>query len=157
MLVVSSQLVADSQPLFIFAELCKLRIVGQLLPSRLHCEISLAVGDDRFAGVAILHDQVTGVAREAHIRQFTPRTGTNLDHFEDILEMVCYRLTTVEARLASTVHHGQKMAILRIVQHLGQRTCQPEFIALVIRMLDAFKGCVVLIGYFLIAHDHLFY
>ena len=44
--------------------------------------------DDRLARVAVLDDQVAGVMREAHIGQLASGARADLDHFEDVLEMV---------------------------------------------------------------------
>lgn len=77
------------------------------------------------------------------------------DHFEDILEMVCYRLIAVAAGFTSALDHGQEMTVFGMIQYPGQGTRMPEIIALRIGLFDAFKRGVVLIGNFLTAHDDL--
>ena len=69
-----------------------------------------------------------------------------VDHFEDVLEMVRHRVAAVATGLACTLHHGQEVAVLRVVQHLGQRTGQPELVALVVDVADALEGGVVLVS-----------
>ena len=143
-LVVGGQLVADGQALVVLIQLRKLVAVGQLLPARLQGKVGLAIGNHGFAGLAVLHHQIAGVAGEANVGQLALGTRANLDHFEDILEMVCLRLATVAARLKCTGHHGQKMTVFRIVQHFGQLTSPPIFVAVSIHMPNALKRGMVL-------------
>lgn len=66
--------------------------------------------------------------------------------------MVLQRLFTIVAGLAGPLNDGQKMAVLRIVQHHSQLPCQPELVALIIDLVNAFKRRVVLRGNVLIRH-----
>ena len=59
--------------------------------------------------------------------------------------MVRHRVATVAAGLTCTFHHGQEVAVLGVVQHLGQRTGQPELVALAVNVADALEGGVVLV------------
>ncbi len=76
----------------------KLRANGANKPPRLHREIGLTVGDDRFAGVAILHDQVAGVAGQLYVRNRALCAGADGNHFGDITEMVGDRAIRLLAR-----------------------------------------------------------
>jgi len=58
-------------------------IIRQLLPARLHRKIVLAQGDERFARVGILDDEITGVAGKRPIFHRTQRIGTDADQFGD--------------------------------------------------------------------------
>ena len=58
--------------------------------------------------------------------------------------MVGQWLPAVAASLAGTLHHRQKVAVLRIIQHLGQWPGQPVVIAISIDVANALEGRVVL-------------
>lgn len=138
------QLVADGQAFLVFAELCESGRVGQLLFARLDREISLAVGDDGLARITVLDDQVAGVAGQPDVLDLPLRAGADVDHCEDILNMVLYRLAAIAAGFLGPFDDGQEMAVLRIVQHACQLPCQPELVALVIDVADALETGMVL-------------
>ncbi|MCF8209127.1 MAG: hypothetical protein K9K38_06960 [Rhodoferax sp.] len=99
-----------------------------------------------------MHYQVAGVAGQTHIRQFTLCTRANVDHFEDILVMVCNGLTAVVASLAGALDHRQEVAVFGIIQHLGQLSRQPELVVVRVKMAKALKRVMVQFGNALTGH-----
>ena len=55
-----SHLRAQNKTLLIFRQCCQ--FVGQFLAACLHSEIGLTQGNNRFRGIGVLNNQVTGVA-----------------------------------------------------------------------------------------------
>jgi DNA-damage-inducible protein D len=88
MLVVRCRFIANGKSFVIFRQLRKLGAVFQLLPPRLHCKVGLAVGNDRFGWITVLNNQIAGITRQANIGQFAFSARADLDHIEDILDMV---------------------------------------------------------------------
>ena len=60
--IVLGEFVADGEPLLILTELAEAAGVSQLLAPRLRRKVSLSVGNHRLARVAVLDDQITGIA-----------------------------------------------------------------------------------------------
>lgn len=58
---------AQQHTLLVLGELAERLVVGPLLPPGLDGEVGLAVGDDRFAGVPVLDDEVAGVSGEPEV------------------------------------------------------------------------------------------
>ena len=145
-LVVLGQLIAYRQTLFVFVKSGEAIIIGQLLAAGLDGEVGLTIGDDRFAWVAVLHDQVAGVAGQADVRHLAPCTGADLDHCEDVLNMVLDRVAAAQAGLPRTCHHRGEVTVLGVAQHLGQLPGQPELVALGIHLAEAFEGGMVPVG-----------
>lgn len=56
------QFIAEKEPFLVFFETLKSLIICQFLASGLDGEISLAIGNDRFGRISILHNQITGIA-----------------------------------------------------------------------------------------------
>lgn len=78
---------ANHQPLVVLVQLVE--VVCHFLPARLQGEIGLSKGNDFFARVAVLHDQVTGVTGEPVIENcFRFRPGRHFDRFPDLGKMV---------------------------------------------------------------------
>ena len=87
-LVMGDKLLTDGQALLILRKRGELLAVLQLLSARLDSKIGLAVGDHRLAGVAVLNDEVAGLAGQPYIWDLALCSRTNVDHTEDVLEMV---------------------------------------------------------------------
>jgi hypothetical protein len=60
-------------------------------------KIGLPQRDDLFARIAVLHDEITGVAREFVINLFTLGAAPDGDHFADLNKMVIDRDAAVLA------------------------------------------------------------
>ncbi|WP_168170303.1 hypothetical protein [Rhodanobacter sp. C03] len=75
----------------------------------------------------------------------------DIDHTEDILEMVCHVFAAGLAGQPRTFDHGQEVPVLGVFQHLGQLTGLPVFIA-IIQMTDAVKGGLMLVADVLSGH-----
>ena len=80
-------------------------IGSQLLPADLHGEIGLPVGDDCIGGVGILDDEIAGVAGQAEVIHLSLRSRTDIDHCEDLLNMVRHGLATVTTSLFRTIDY----------------------------------------------------
>lgn len=65
--VVGADLSAQQQALFVFAELAEGLRVLQFLAAGLHGKVGLPGGDDVFVRVAVLHDQVAGIAGKVEV------------------------------------------------------------------------------------------
>ena len=116
------------------------RIIRQLLAARLHGKISLAQGDQGFAGIGVLDDQIAGVTGEGPIFQFASRPGTDADHFEDLLEMVFDPMIALQTCFSGPLDHGQEMPKLGVFQNACEVTGGPEFVACRADALDALKS-----------------
>ncbi|MPN27671.1 hypothetical protein SDC9_175105 [bioreactor metagenome] len=114
--VVLCEFVADGEPLLVFAQLPEGGVVRQFLAAGLDGKVSLAVGNDRLRGVAVLDDQVAGIAGEADVFDlpFCPRA--DVDHCEDILKMVGRSLATLFTGYPGAFDGGKKVSVLRIIQ-----------------------------------------
>ena len=145
-LVMRCQFIADSQTFIVLGKTGEFFVIRQLLPAGLHSKIGLTIGDNRLGGIAVLYNQIAGVAGQSDIGEFAFCARTDFDHFENILEMVFDGLTTVAASLLRAFQNRQEMAILGIIQHLSQWSCQPIFIAFFILLADAVESSVMFLG-----------
>ncbi len=66
--------------------------------------------------------------------------------------MVFRRVATVSAGIARPLYHWQEVAVLRVVQHFGQRSRQPELMAFVTDVADTLEGGVVFLVDELLSH-----
>ena len=64
-------------------------LLDQLGTAGLDGEVGLGKGDLLLPGVAILGDEVAGVAGEHDVINLTPGAGADFDHFVDVNTMVC--------------------------------------------------------------------
>lgn len=152
-LVVLGQLASQHQATLILRQFSERGGISQFLTPRLQREVRLTVGNNRFCGIAVLDDEVTGVARKPAILNLAAGTRADLDHSEDILKMVLDRLCAVAASLFRSIDDGQEVPILRIFEHDSELPCQPELISLLICSSDAFEGAVVLGSHTVISHS----
>ncbi len=144
-LVVGGQLVADSQTLVVLAESGESLVIAQLLAAGLQGEVGLAVGDDRLGRIAVLHDQVAGVAGQVDVGHLAFGARADFDHIEDILEMVGLGVAAVAAGFLGPFDYRQEVAVFRVLQHAGKLARHPVFVAVGIELADALEGLVVLV------------
>lgn len=127
-------------------------IIRQLLASRLHRKISLPQGDQRFAGIGVLDDEIAGVAGERPIFECALCAGTDIDHIEDSLEMVLDPVIALQTRFSRLLDHGQEMPKLGVFQNPGQFAGGPKFSTAFVGALDALEGVARGGNWWLIAH-----
>lgn len=87
-LVVLGNLSSEQKSLLIIAELHKSFLVFELLASRLYGEVGLTCCDHGFCGIAVLDDQVAGVARERDVFDPSLPSLPEFDHFNSVVKMI---------------------------------------------------------------------
>jgi hypothetical protein len=91
--ILFGDLIAQQDALLIFGLAGKL--LGQLLPPCLDCEISLAERNDALRRVGVLHDEVAGVARQVVVIYAPMRSLSDFDHANGSVKMIGNYMTTI--------------------------------------------------------------
>ena len=138
-LVVASQLAAQHQAAFVFIELAKAGAVRQFLTPSLQREVGLTMGNHRLGRIAVLHDEVAGIAGEAHVLDRASRAGANLDHFGDVTEMVGYGVAGLRAGLLRLLHHTLKISPVLVLQQWCQVAREPKLAPVVALLANALE------------------
>lgn len=83
------------------------------------------------ARIAVLGDEVAGVAGEYEVFDAALGTATQSDHFRDATKMVSCVVTACSARLYGTFDGGLEIFPARVAQRLHEVADKPEFDAFV--------------------------
>ncbi len=86
--IVAAEFIAQIQPLFFFGKPLKCLIISKLLSSGLDGKIGLSGSDNRLGRIAVLNNQITGIARKVKIFNRTLSTTTDSNHLVDFNKMV---------------------------------------------------------------------
>ena len=131
---------ADRKAFLFFAK--DVVVFDQLLLSCLNGKIGLADGNHLFARVAVLNDEIAGIAGQHEIVNLSLCAAADCNHFADIGKMVFDGISAVLARFFCTFYHFRKTPPLGIFQYRLQLTGQPIFLTVCIGVLDGFKSGV---------------
>ena len=88
--IVFAQLPAKQQALFVFAQTPECGFVLQFLAAGLHGKVVLPCGNDAFGRIAVLHNQVAGIAGKAVIRHFALPAFSEGYHFVGFNKMMIF-------------------------------------------------------------------
>ena len=94
---------SNHQPPTVFIELVER--IRDLLPSGLDGEIDLSKGNGFFPGIAVLDNQVTGIARQHIILNAPLATTAQLNYFHDLTKMAIQGKAAILTRQHCTVSH----------------------------------------------------
>jgi hypothetical protein len=92
-------------------------LIGQFLAPRLHGKVTLPERYQRFAGIGVLNDEITGVAGKLPLPHWPLRPGTDVHHIADFRKMVGDRMGAVDARIFRFFSDRLKVAENGIFQH----------------------------------------
>jgi hypothetical protein len=120
-------------------------LVRQLLAACLHGKVRLPVGNDRLGRVAVLDDEVAGVAGEPVVRYPAGGTGAEFDHFVERDKMVGDGLAGALAGRLGLFNDLHKVAPSLVLQHRCQVPRKPELGIVLVQLPDAFE-CPCVLG-----------
>jgi len=114
-------------------------MITQFLSARLDCEVRLAESDDGLAGIGVLDDEVTGVARHHDGLDQPGAALADRDHLVGSDEMILNAVATVETCQSGLLNDSQEVAIVHVAEHLREVAAGPILVAYWIRAPNLFK------------------
>lgn len=131
---------SNHQPPTVFIELVER--IRDLLPSGLDGEIGLSKGNGFFPGIAVLDNQVTGIARQHIILNAPLATTAQLNYFHDLTKMAIQGKAAILTRQHCTVSHFSEVFPAEIIKDWCQFSGIPKSDTVRIEMLDILKFLV---------------
>ena len=102
-------------------------MLDQFRPPSLESKVGLRKGDFLFFGIAVLRNQVAGVASEHNVIHLALAARTEIDHFVDLNKMVGERVIRNLAGSFCLADDRRKVTPFHIAKEMLKVSCEPEF------------------------------
>ena len=115
-------------------------LLDEFGPAGLNGEIGLGEGDFLLSGIAVLGDEVAGIAGEHEIVNLTLAAGAEINHFVDVNKMVLDGMTRDFTGGLGLGNGGVEVAPLIVTEQVLQVTGEPVFDATLGLLGAGFEG-----------------